>query len=286
MILPGGPRFGVSAGAVTGPVAVSVVAGALEMASAIATVTATVNQRVDVVPGVIEAAGAIATVEATADQLVNVVPGGIEIAGAVASVSNVSLSISFVDSATINDSVTINMPAGIQAGDLAILADWSLNTSGLPIGVVPSLWTQIGTSLTMGTQYCRVLSYKVLDGTETTITGMNFSLASRKLMVVFRKTAGIWGSPQDVAEESTAGNPSAQTVNVGAAPLVVVGSYISTNAVSPRTMTPTKTSEVGVSDGPNYFAWAIYNSSPADTTVDMDDEGSGNILSSFYIAIS
>lgn len=191
------------------------------------------------------------------------------------------MTISFHDSA-ISSASTVNMPAGIQAGDIAILMDYALNASGFPTDVVPSTWTQIGTSLTIASLYRRVLSYKVLDGTETTITGMNGTTATRKTLIVFRGS-GTWGTPQDVAEQASVSNPTAQVVNVGSAPLVVVGSYMGTGTVTTRTMTPTKDSEVTAANNINYLAWCIYNTSPADTTVAMNDTGTGNILSSFYI---
>lgn len=312
MILPGSPRFGTSAAQVVGPIEILVAPGVIELAGAIADVAVTEDQTVLVVPGVIEAVGAVATVGITADQfvtvvpriieavgavplvalsnalVVDVIPGVIEASGAVATVTVASPpSISFFNS-SVSSLSTISMPASIQAGDLAILCDYALNASGAPADVVPSLFTQFGTSLVMATNYKRILSYKVLDGTETTITGMNGTSANRKTLIVFRKASGTWSAPQDVAEQTTSGDPSAQVVNVSGEsnPVVVIGSYAGTGTVSTRTMTPTKDSEVTAANNVNYLAWCVYNSSPADTTVDMGDSGTGNILSSFYFELT
>jgi hypothetical protein len=117
-------------------------------------------------------------------------------------------------------------------------------------------------------------------------------LTNRKVLLVFRPNVPATAyTPQDAAGEVNDGNPSAQTVNAsgGLAPLVVFGAYSergSGGGVNPRTFTvggsAAKDGEVN-STSFCYLAWKIYNSSPADVVVDMDDEGAGNGLQSFYI---
>jgi len=93
-----------------------------------------------------------------------------------------------------------------------------------------------------------------------------------------------------MASEFTSGNPAAQTVNAsgGAPPLIVLGCYVAAiNAVNPRTFNPAKDGEIQATavDGPEdlWLAYKIYNSSPADVAIDMDDEGLFNALVSCYI---
>ena len=94
---------------------------------------------------------------------------------------------------------------------------------------------------------------------------------------------------------STAGDPAAQNVTAGSAnpPLVVFGVYGAiglSGTVNPRTFSTTKDAEIeAVGDGTFsndvdlWLAYKIYNTAPADTSIDMDDEGTGNFLMSGYI---
>lgn len=193
---------------------------------------------------------------------------------------------------------TITAPAGIAAGDLIILNDVASNNAGNPTDVTPTGFTLIGTSLSNGLQRNN-LSYKFADGTEgsSSITGMNGTNTNSKSMLVFN-TAGaksfVLSTPNEVA--STA-NPSPQTVSAsgGTPPLVVIGAYGSNPGgdVSPRTFTVSavdakdgEINEDGATSGTtgqSWLAYKIYNSSPADVSVDMDDEGT-NYLHSLYIS--
>jgi len=70
--------------------------------------------------------------------------------------------------------------------------------------------------------------------------------------------------------------------------LIVLGCYVAAiNAVNPRTFNPAKDGEIQATavDGPEdlWLAYKIYNSSPADVSIDMDDEGLFNALVSCYI---
>ncbi|HYM98203.1 MAG TPA: hypothetical protein VET25_00545 [Aestuariivirgaceae bacterium] len=97
------------------------------------------------------------------------------------------------------------------------------------------------------------------------------------------------------SEVSETGNPAAQTVTAsgGVAPLVVLGAYGARGFIDPRTFTvggsPAKDGEVHNEPGGFsniVFAWKIYNASPADVVVDMDDEIEANYLQSFYIEMA
>lgn len=188
-----------------------------------------------------------------------------------------------VDSAT-SSAETITVPAGVIAGDLLVLLD---NAQGatVPTTVIPSGFTSIG-NINDGGQARQILSYKIADGSEASalLTGMN-STSETKALYVFRgNTRILSASPLSVNGQATTGNPTAQTVTAGAGvvPLVVIGGYGANAAVSPRTMTPAKDGEIN-SSTVMYLAYKIYNISPADVSVDMDDEGI-NYLQSCYIS--
>lgn len=190
-------------------------------------------------------------------------------------------------SSATSTATTITAPAGINAGDLLVLLDYVIDIFSTPTSVVPSGFTSIS-DVTSGKTRC-ILSYKKADGTEgsTSLTGMSSGSGTLyKTLVTFRgDVAATTITSNDPGGQATTGNPTAQTVTAsgGSPPLVVIGGYASSNNVSPRTMSPAKDGEVG--NGTNvYIAWKIYNSSPADVSVDMDDEGSAvHCLTSCYI---
>jgi hypothetical protein len=179
---------------------------------------------------------------------------------------------------------TITVPAGVQGGDLLVLLDNALGAT-VPATVIPTGFTSIG-NINDGGQARQILSYKIADGSEasTSITGMD-STSETKALYVFRGDAPITSaSPASVNGEATTGNPVSQTVTSGSglAPLIVIGGYGANVAVSPRTMSPAKDGEINPSTV-MYLAYKIYNLSPSDVSVDMDDEGI-NYLQSCYIA--
>jgi len=186
---------------------------------------------------------------------------------------------------------TLTAPADIVSGDLLIFSDLATNI-GLPASVVPTGFTSLSSVSGGNNQRC-ITSYKIADGSEAsaTITGMDGNLSDRKVMVTFRgnvpfatASPNTWGGVNQIT------NPTAQTVTAsgGTPPLIVFGVYgCADAAVDPRTFSTTKDGEV--SQGTNlYVAWKIYMSSPADTDVDMDDEGGSfqNSLQSGYIALT
>ena len=100
----------------------------------------------------------------------------------------------------------------------------------------------------------------------------------------------LWlrASNMAAAGETTDGNPSAQVVGAssGTPPLIVIGAYGTTGTVDPRTFSTTKDGEITADSFNAYLAYKIYNSSPQDSSIDMDDEGDANILQSCYLACS
>jgi len=175
-------------------------------------------------------------------------------------------SLSFFDAGTF-----LGLPGDILAGDLIVIVT---DTSGPPSG-----YTQINTDGS-----AQEMSAKIADGTEGGTNPSGFLLG-----LVFRGDVPIKtfaaASPN---AQITSGNPTAQNVTAssGTPPLVVIGSYWSSGAVNPRTMSPAKDGEVGFISDLGWLAYKIYNSSPSDVSVDMDDEGNNNSLMSLYISVS
>jgi hypothetical protein len=110
----------------------------------------------------------------------------------------------------------------------------------------------------------------------------------RKALYVFRGNAPItMASALSIASTFIAEDPAPQVVSAsgGVVPLIVLCGYRGALDVDPRSFTPSKDGEINPTTTV-YLAYKIYNSSPADVTVDMDDEGNGNALVSCYIQCS
>jgi hypothetical protein len=212
--------------------------------------------------------------------------GSFEDAAAAAPVT----SLAFHDDAySITSSAT--MPAGSIAGDLIIFADSATNSaSSAPTLVTPTDFTP-WINLTQGLARYAV-SYKIADGTETTITGMDGNENDDKILAVFRPDAPITTiTASTPGGQVTTGNPSAQNINAdgdGTLPLIAFGFYYSGayNVINPRTMSPAATGELfnaGNGTDWHYVKYQLQNAALADVSVDMDDEGTNNILASGFL---
>lgn len=195
-------------------------------------------------------------------------------------------SVAFQASA-ISTAATITAPATINAGDILVLADNAIGTV-TPSTVVPTGFTSVVN--TNDGIMRQIVSYKIADGTEDggTITGMNGNQFNAKALLQFRPdTAASSLALSTPNAQVTDANPTAQNVAAsgGAVPLIVFAAYCSGGAVSPRTFSPAKDGEV-TPDTFLYLAYKIYNSAPANVSVDMDDEGNSNMLQSFYASIA
>lgn len=200
--------------------------------------------------------------------------------------------LSQVASAT-STSSSVTGPSTILAGDLLVLWDIAINSvSSAPATAVPSGFTA---AINFTQALIRaIVSYKIATGVEASATlsgmsGTNGTYAQGKCLYVFRGNAPVTAvAVNDANSENTVGDPTAQVINAsgGAAPLIVLGAYNGFNgAVDPRSFSTTKDGEIN-SDTKNYLAYKIYNSSPSDTTIDMDDEGNSNTLISCYLGVT
>ncbi len=215
---------------------------------------------------------------------INTLPLG-ELAGGVLPPPTIDLnpppSISLLGTSTSADSATIDMPAGIAAGNYAWLVDFSQNTStSAPALVTPSGFTNVLSQTSAATNGTRIAqSIKILDGTETTITGMGVGTrGALKLLLVFRATEGTtWTRLNARCVVNGAGTGVAnQTVGAGTAPCFIVGCNFSKGGTIPSPQISTGDNDiVTVTSGttPANFATAAYrinNTGAAAVTYNAD----------------
>lgn len=200
----------------------------------------------------------------------------------------------FVDSAVSIDVASITIPATSAVGDLAVLL---INNGGLYNSTAPNTpsgWTSIysGTSGEYGTRMC----YKILtSGNPGSSVSMTSNVVSAG-MVVFNLSSGAISTvtASTANHQETTANPSSQSVTAssGAPPLVVIGRADALDGTGFSVETPamdgaaTGTSASGTYRHDVYLAYKIYNSSPANHTLDMSDLGIVNFLASFYLEVT
>lgn len=208
-------------------------------------------------------------------------------------------SVSFYNSATDPGNATgsLSLPVGVRSGDVVILiARDEYTSSPAPSVGLPSGYTQIGTFEIGWSRY--IYSWRVLSSGETTIpeytNSPNPKAHTTRIAFVFRPNF----TPKAVSSsgfqsEATNNNPASQVIasGSGSTPLVAIATWCNDNglAVSPRTSSPSMDGEVAFPGGNGnwfYAGYKIYNSSPANITVDMDDEGFENNLASFYVSFT
>lgn len=225
----------------------------------------------------------------------NFLPGWFPAAVAASGAAAPLTELDFLTSASVADSTTITGPATIQAGDLLVISDVVYLKSGTPTSVVPADFTAAQNFT--GVNGRLILSYKIATGAEASasITGMTMNgttLFGSKIMFVFRGNTPITtASDASGGAEGTTGNPAAQNVAAsgGTPPLVILAAYATRGAIDPRTFSPAKDGELqrtAINSVDHWLAYRIYETAPANTSIDMDDEGGNNILVSRYIQVA
>lgn len=214
----------------------------------------------------------------------NFLPGWFPSGGAFGGVTLLT----FFDS-SISGAQTISMPAGIKSGDVAVLFD-NVANGGTPTTVVPTGFTS-AINTTDSAVVRGIISYKVLNGSETTITGMTGDSLILKILMVFRGDSPVvQASSASANGQTTNVAPSNQSVTAGSGlpPLLVLAGYY-TNPVAGFSIgfSPSQDGIVNGSDSTRQRAYyKIYNIAPADTTISMNDAGQQNMMQSFYLQCS
>lgn len=207
-----------------------------------------------------------------------------------------AITISFIGSSNSNNAAGIVAPAGILAGDILVLFNYSANSGGLPAAVVPAGFTQIFSVQKDAATSVRargIGSFKIAAGNEsgTTITGMA-GTSDRKILTVFRFTRSnpIINIVSPASELLDTPAPAAQNrvAGVGAAPLIMLAMYSANTTTAGQiapVFTPAQDAELTV--GVNHIVrYKIYSENPPDTSVSMADANNNNILASFYMQIT
>ena len=196
--------------------------------------------------------------------------------------------LTFIASATSDDSATVTVPASAAVGDLAVLFDYGTETP-LPTKVVPAGYTE-ATDVT-GVQTRLTVSYKVLESGDpgNDITGMD-TFPNNKAIVVVRRASGISTiTPSTWNGEIANGDPALQTVSAsgGTAPLVVFGCDVAGGGtVSFSTASPAFDDEILNPGDDIIVGYKLYDSSPADHDIDADDNGNRNALVSGWLEVA
>ena len=202
-------------------------------------------------------------------------------------------SVSFLTSVNVS-ATTITIPATVIDGDFAVLFDHA-GGSSMPSDVTPSGWTShanLAGSVSTAADFRYRASYRLLTTAlaGTSVTGMvSTGFLSSKIMLVFRPNIPAFTlTLKDPATEFTSSDPASQTLTSGSGtnPLVSFG-YVGSYADSPVFSTASPSFDSQITQGTNSRAgYKIYNSSPSNHTIDMNDLGNHNCLSTFYIEVS
>lgn len=195
--------------------------------------------------------------------------------------------ITFVNSANSTAS-TITWPGGLTSECFAVLFDHAVNSAATPSQVVPTDFTLIpGASITSGgtSRYTATYKYPLTGSESGSITGQNGNSSNEKVLLVFKISGGDnnvnFGG---ILADMTDANPAAQTTNTSGVllPSIFFGQTSSpTSATSFTTASPSFDSTVSISNTRMTAGYKIYNLSPADHTIDMNDLGNRNTLGSF-----
>jgi phage terminase large subunit-like protein len=185
---------------------------------------------------------------------------------------------------------TVDLPAGSQAGDLAVLA---VGPSG-SINPAISGWTQIGTLIGGGGTY-QAVYYKVLDAADITAGGVTVptNATTRSIMLTVRPdkpiSSVIIGS---LNEESTAGNPAPQTIaasGASRAPVLLIAAFRCYGGFSASgSMITDGTQAATLNPDTSRMYYLIQNSTLTDKVADMADAqvSNSNNVHSFYLQVA
>ncbi len=192
-----------------------------------------------------------------------------------------------------SSSSTIDITAYTANGTLCVLADTASNSTGSSITkVVPSGFTEVASLSTVGggVGLIHTVSYKVLNGTETTLTGQNSS-TNRKVAVFFAFTEGlITSATKSASVGSQIVNSSLltqQSISTSgqSAPTVLFGTF-GTNVINNLTGLNPKDGELPVSAERCRVFYKLVNSGTQSAVMDGPTVSSTAAMTSFFITLS
>lgn len=199
---------------------------------------------------------------------------------------SVNMSLSFFIS-TQNSDDTIRIPSTAVAGDIAVLYDLAKSDAWNPTVVTPTNWTSISNKAASLQFYTYNCSYKVLESNEigTLITGMSANVYMVKLMNIFRPSTNITTiAIDDISNVGSSSQPAAQVIAAKSEyPYIIIGGAGGT------TYSPSWTSvwyDQQISTTPARFAYKLFNSAGASTSIQCSDSGIYTYLNSCALTVS
>jgi hypothetical protein len=217
----------------------------------------------------------------------NFLPGMSGVAGTL----NEQLTFSYFDS--VGGTADVVVPSGVAADDILIFYQNSYQNAGTPTDVTASGFTDVSNLTLGGTTNARFkVSYKRAVGTEggTTLSPVVGAQGNRRRLLVLRPNRPYSSlTVGGLNEVLTASDPSSQTILSGAqaAPVIAIGCAGRDGSGANPPSASMSPSEDGIANAASNTQAAIYykifNSSPANVTFDMGDDGAYNGLASFYM---
>lgn len=189
---------------------------------------------------------------------------------------------------------SITIPATAQAGDLCIILNGARQYTSVPTSVTPAGFTVVA-EFTREDDNFRVRSIlsakKLAPGDPgSSLTGMDATLSNQFedwIVAVFRPTGSFNSfTANSINGEGTGDDPAPQTITASGAatlPAFLFGAFYGGIDGNTDSATPAMSEITGSTDD-IYLKYKLYGpgDTPADHTVDMDDEGS-QVMSSGYL---
>ena len=191
---------------------------------------------------------------------------------------------------------TIALPVGLKKYDVAVLIDRGLGGEGGTNDVTPTNWEDLISQADWSEAVLFNVSGRIIQDASESEDVIAGNVLGEKVLLVYRPNGIVTtltrGPANPVAGENATGNPTPQVIEADSLtpPMVLFGLFRGSN--------PFTTSVLDFSPAQDRFTafdgndpstfWVgdkIYNTSPADTTVDMPDVGSQQ-LGSFSLRVA
>jgi hypothetical protein len=197
------------------------------------------------------------------------------------------IELTFVGSAN-STAQTITWPGGLTSECVAFLFDHAVNTIGIPSEVIPTGFdpTPITSTTLTSSRYTVSFKYPLTGSESGSLTGQNGNSSNKKVLLIFKIAGGSQINFGGIKAEITDNNPTAQTTAASGSnfPSLVLGVTSNSNAaVTFTTESPNFDNIVSTSNTHLSVGHKIYNASPSDHTIDMNDVGNRNILNCFTV---
>lgn len=191
---------------------------------------------------------------------------------------------------TADSTYPMTLMSGINAGDLLVFFELNGdNDPPIPTAATPSGWTAIGNQGTNLNNYLTLCaSYKIASGSEdgTNITGMVEDQFWNGIVLQYRAQKALTSlSASTPVKTGSSTDPAAQTITAssGVTPVLGIVAYYTYNSDSVSTRTHSVTADHEFGSSHFWLKDYIQESSPANYTFDMIDEGGDNCLFGFYL---